>query len=278
MSEWLTLIKALLTSSLYWWQVSFLMIIFFIFVEKLYKAETGHTVQGKIRNVYYSFFYLLLGTLLASIILLQVSMPVNYQENKTGLESALSIFVALFVSDFFYYWYHRAQHAMPFLWAIHELHHADSEMNATTSWRTHFLEQPVQLIVVSLPGLYLLPAIIHKTTGVHSFQLTSTELVIYTIIALIFLIGSHANIRWQLGKLTPVFTAPQYHRLHHSIERKHYDKNFAQYFPLFDKLFGTYCAPKKDEFPKTGTPELASDASLFMTLIRPFILWRNKVL
>ncbi len=50
MSEWLILIKTQLAGSLYWWQVSFLMVVFFILLEKIYKAETGHSAQGKIRN------------------------------------------------------------------------------------------------------------------------------------------------------------------------------------------------------------------------------------
>ena len=42
------------------------------------------------------------------------------------------------------------------------------------------------------------------------------------------------------------------HRLHHSTDPAHHDRNFADALPIFDIVFGTYQAPKKDEFPETG--------------------------
>lgn len=94
-----------------------------------------------------------------------------------------------------------------------------------------------------------------------------------SFIAVLFLTASHANVRLQLGKLTPWLTGHQFQRLHHSIEMKHRDKNFAQYFPVFDKLFSTYYKPEKDEFPKTGLAEVASDIYPHKAVIRPFKLW-----
>ena len=50
----------------------------------------------------------------------------------------------------------------------------------------------------------------------------------------------------------PFFVGPQYHRMHHSLQTQHLDKNFALFFPLRDIFFGTYYRPKKGEFPSTG--------------------------
>jgi sterol desaturase/sphingolipid hydroxylase (fatty acid hydroxylase superfamily) len=60
----------------------------------------------------------------------------------------------------------------------------------------------------------------------------------------------HANIRVNLGPLSTVLCGPQLHRVHHSIEERHRDKNFAAFFPMWDVIFGTYCKP--DGWPKTG--------------------------
>ena len=48
------------------------------------------------------------------------------------------------------------------------------------------------------------------------------------------------------------------HCIHHSILDEHKDKNFAQFFPFIDVIFGTYFAPIKNEFPATGTEALRS--------------------
>jgi sterol desaturase/sphingolipid hydroxylase (fatty acid hydroxylase superfamily) len=60
------------------------------------------------------------------------------------------------------------------------------------------------------------------------------------------------NVRWQMGWASVLWCSPQVHRIHHSLEPQHFDKNFAFVFPLWDVLFGTYCPPKRNEFPATG--------------------------
>jgi len=52
--------------------------------------------------------------------------------------------------------------------------------------------------------------------------------------------------------LDRVLVTPQVHRIHHSVERQHQDKNFADALPIFDIVFGTYVKPTRDEFPTTG--------------------------
>ena len=63
---------------------------------------------------------------------------------------------------------------------------------------------------------------------------------------------AHLNMRLSLGPFVLFIQNPQYHRIHHSIEPQHRDKNFCKLLPLFDVIFGTAWKPGKDEFPKTG--------------------------
>ncbi len=49
-----------------------------------------------------------------------------------------------------------------------------------------------------------------------------------------------------------MIVGPQWHRLHHSIEPQHADRNFAAFFPIFDIVFGTYSKPQSGEYPATG--------------------------
>lgn len=274
MPDFIITIKEHYIGAAFWWQVSALMIVIFFIFENVFAAKERQSIAGRLRNIVYSFIYLLVGTLLASFILIYILNISSLEvQNKSWIESLFSLTLVLFMTDFCYYWYHRAQHAFPILWVIHELHHADEEMNATTSWRTHFIEQPVQLIIVSMPGLLWFPALVEGVTGSTLLRLTQGELTTYTIIATFVLIESHANIRLSMGRMTSWITGPQYHRIHHSVQLEHRDKNFAQYFPLLDKVFGTYYFPSIDEFPNTGVKTLASDTSPINTTLRPFRQW-----
>lgn len=145
----------------------------------------------------------------------------------------------LLVMDGLYYVYHRLQHAVPLLWRIHKLHHTDPVMNITTSKRTHFLEQPLQFLLVVAPALWIVGL---NVDGLASMAIAGP----------FFLYFAHLNVRWSLGILTPVIVGPHFHRVHHSREVGNNHSNFAQAFPLFDLLGGTYRRPLKDEFPKTG--------------------------
>jgi len=62
----------------------------------------------------------------------------------------------------------------------------------------------------------------------------------------------HTNTRLDLGILTKVIIGPQYHRVHHSIAQDQINKNFATFFPFWDRVFGTQSLPRKDENPDTG--------------------------
>jgi sterol desaturase/sphingolipid hydroxylase (fatty acid hydroxylase superfamily) len=87
---------------------------------------------------------------------------------------------------------------------------------------------------------------------------------VLTIAAFIYLVPdgllTHLNVRWSFGRFALVINNPQYHRIHHSLEPQHFNKNFCRLFPLFDVIFGTAWKPGKDEFPKTGlAAEKATD-------------------
>jgi sterol desaturase/sphingolipid hydroxylase (fatty acid hydroxylase superfamily) len=60
------------------------------------------------------------------------------------------------------------------------------------------------------------------------------------------------NVRLSLGRFALVLNNPQFHRIHHSVEPQHWNKNFCKMLPVFDVIFGTAWKPEKDEFPMTG--------------------------
>jgi sterol desaturase/sphingolipid hydroxylase (fatty acid hydroxylase superfamily) len=231
-------------------------------IEQRVPAERGQGARGRVRNLAYFACFELMGFAGLALWLLHGPALVRHAHAPKPLAAALLVVANLFTIDFVYYWYHRAQHRFPALWAIHELHHADAELNATSSFRTYWLEMPVQAAVVVTPSLLLFG----DEGPVHALGVLAGSYA--------FLIFSHCNFRLSLGPLSGIVCGPQVHRIHHSRLAPHRDRNFAQYFPVLDRLFGTWHAPAPGEFPPTGAEGLASDAPIATALARPFRIWR----
>ncbi|MDF7808341.1 sterol desaturase family protein [Pontiellaceae bacterium B12219] len=224
-------------------------------------AEKHQGLGGRFRNLCYMALFKVLG--IGGLALWFTFVPIAFLpvEERGGWMRVLMVFLNLFVIDLIYYAYHRAQHRFYPLWALHELHHSDAELNATSSYRTYWLELPVQGVIILMPTLYLFGGfgVVHGTV-VMAFSL-------------FFLIFAHSNLRLGLGPFQKWAISPQIHRIHHSRLQQHRDCNFAQYFPVIDRIFGTYYAPQPAEYPPTGTHQLESDASILKTFIRPFSIW-----
>jgi sterol desaturase/sphingolipid hydroxylase (fatty acid hydroxylase superfamily) len=190
---------------------------------------------------------------------------------EKGLWSALgAIWVSnAIVSDFFFYWLHRAQHKFPFLWQHHKMHHMDRELDAVTYARQNWLEAFLIVFLIIVPG-----SILFKTDTIDPWTLGVTGGIV-SVIFVILLQMEHANLRIQTGRASVLWCTPQVHRIHHSRLPHHRDKNFASLFPLWDVLFGTYYAPARDEFPPTGVDGETEIQSFWESLVfTPREWWR----
>ena len=176
-------------------------------------------------------------------------LPVNLLgvsfENLKPWAMAGMVAMYLVMFDFFYYWFHRAQHAWPVMWRLHRFHHADVNVAVASATRHHWLEEATRYFFMSVPLVMLVghPEVFLPWLG---------------IVIGVDGLFSHWNTRLRMGPLTRVIVGPQYHRVHHSIDPAHIDKNFSVMFPFWDWLFGTQCLPKGDEFPETGVVGLLS--------------------
>ncbi len=164
------------------------------------------------------------------------------------------LFVA--VLDFFYYWTHRAQHRFAALWRIHELHHSDPSFNVTTTLRVHWLEELMKLATVLLPAAWLVQPPVGVPLGL-------------AWLGAVWLFFIHANARVSYGWFNQVLVSPAVHRIHHSTQPEHHDKNFAAYFSFWDRLFGTYVAPTAGHWPAVGTAG-EPPRSTWAAHLRPF--------
>jgi sterol desaturase/sphingolipid hydroxylase (fatty acid hydroxylase superfamily) len=191
---------------------------------------------------------------------LQPHMPENLFGARPGdwsmvtLGIVLLLYVAAF--DFFYYWFHRAQHRFPLLWRYHQLHHSDPNVSTLTSFRHHWLEEVFRYFCMAIPLVFLFG---HPESAAPKFGLA---LGLYGLFI-------HWNMNVRLGWFTRVIVGPQYHRVHHSRSPEHFGKNFAVFFPFWDKLFGTQYLPAAAEFPETGVASARQPHSLRQALPLP---------
>ena len=78
-----------------------------------------------------------------------LKIPVRFPDGVAGSILQTIVFFAVF--DFFFYWWHRAQHRFRWLWAQHRFHHQDRFVNVTTVHRYHFSEEVFRVFVIVVP-------------------------------------------------------------------------------------------------------------------------------
>ncbi len=232
--------------------------------EVSFPAQREQTLSGRLRNIGYAALLYISGIIIVSCVFLLIPFHFRQLADHGALFSFGILFLYILLTDTIFYWYHRAQHSFGFLWVIHELHHSDKELNATTSKRTYWLDLPIQTLIIGIPVNYII-------------GIDTKAVIMLPIFMLVWLFFTHANVRLRMGFLTSIISGPQLHRIHHSNLPEHQNKNLAQFFPLLDILFGTYYKPRVDEFPTTGTTGLASDAPMVEVILKPFKTWLRQI-
>jgi sterol desaturase/sphingolipid hydroxylase (fatty acid hydroxylase superfamily) len=175
-------------------------------------------------------------------------------------EKLIGVLLYFLIVDFFYYWLHRWQHKSAFLWEQHKFHHSEVSMNVTTTRRVHWLEEILIISFILIPMSVL-------------FKIEPIEAGFLAFIEILWLQFIHLNLRLELGVASLLIVGPQHHRIHHSFVPEHIDKNFGLFFPIWDILFGTYCRPKKGEFPPTGLHNGETHDNLGEAIFLPFKEW-----
>ena len=161
----------------------------------------------------------------------------------------------LLAMDLGEYLFHRAQHAVPSLWAMHSLHHSDPAFGATTTLR-HFWAEP---LIKSLT-IWLAVGLVFKASPVIAGLYAA---------ATYYNFWTHSNVRVGYGPASWLLNSPQYHRIHHSALPEHFDSNFAALLPIFDLVSGAYRRPAWDEYPRTGLDTGAAPQSFIQAVIWP---------
>jgi sterol desaturase/sphingolipid hydroxylase (fatty acid hydroxylase superfamily) len=162
----------------------------------------------------------------------------------------LGFAIFLVVSDLGEYLFHRAQHRIPLLWAMHSLHHSDPDMSALTTQRHYWAEPFIKKITIwAATSLLIAP---------------TSQIVGAVAMVSLWNFFTHSRLPVDLGRWSWLINTPAYHRRHHSSLPKHYDSNFAALFPIFDVICGSYHRP--EGFPPTGLDRAPSN-------LRELIAW-----
>ena len=171
------------------------------------------------------------------------------------LLNVLLVVFTLLIFDFFYYWFHRIQHTVSFFWEFHKIHHSIKNLNTIVSYH-HVLEEFFRIPFIILPLAILV-------------KIDAPELAILSSFFAVYGQFIHMNSKINLGPLRLFFADNYYHRIHHSLEESHHNKNFAAFFPFWDILFRTVHFPRFNEFPKVGLSDMEQPKTLKDYLFSP---------
>ncbi|MFC1567574.1 sterol desaturase family protein [Pseudomonadota bacterium] len=151
--------------------------------------------------------------------------------NLVELPGGVALLIAVVLLDLAIYLQHLLVHAVPVLWRLHMVHHADLDIDVTTGLRFHPLEiifsMLLKIVVVVLLGA---PAV-----AVLVFELTLNGMAMF----------NHSNVRLPKALdsvIRMLLVTPDMHRVHHSVIRYETNSNFGFNLSIWDRLFGTYTA------------------------------------
>ena len=145
-------------------------------------------------------------------------------------------FLGLFLGvEFSYYWYHRLNHEVRFMWAAHNSHHSPNDMVAPVAMRLSWFDFFSFAWVFYLPLAYI---------GFHPAYIFGT---LALTLALQFPIHTK-QIKTLPSWIEYVFNTPSNHRVHHGSNEIYLDKNHGGILMIWDHIFGTY-AKERDDVP-----------------------------
>ena len=141
----------------------------------------------------------------------------------------LAVPLAVIAMDFVIWLQHVMVHAVPVLWRLHRVHHADPDYDLTTGARFH----PIEIVLSMLIKIATIAVLGPPVLAVVIFEVVLNAAAMF----------NHGNIRLPVGLdrvLRWIIVTPDMHRVHHSVEEDETNSNFGFNLPWWDRLFGTY--------------------------------------
>ncbi|HWC73497.1 MAG TPA: sterol desaturase family protein [Gemmatimonadales bacterium] len=183
-----------------------------------------------------------------------------YQHRFFTLSAPWAWVVAFFAVDLIYYWWHRLSHRVNFLWAVHVVHHQSEDYNLAVALRQAVLSVwtiwPFHL-PLALVGV---PPVVFAT--VESFST-------------LYQFWIHTELMGKLGWYERIFNTPSQHRVHHAINPRYLDRNYAATLCIWDRLFGTF--EEEREQPVFGLVKPLSSFNPIYAQVQAWVaLWHSS--
>ena len=194
-----------------------------------------------------------------------VGLALTAEERGWGLFNVvevpfwLALIVSLLVLDFAIYLQHVMFHAVPVLWRLHRMHHADLEFDVTTGLRFH----PLEILISMGVKLAVVAALGPPAVAVLLFEVILNATAMF----------NHSNVKLPAGvdrALRLVLVTPDMHRVHHSAVPVETNSNYGFNLPWWDRLMGTYRAQ-----PRAGHEGMTIGLERFRSLRD---LWLDRML
>ncbi len=198
--------------------------------------EKGVSFKNNSKHLFHSVIlqagYILLNIATASVFVFFFDWVV---QNKIGLLNQieipyiLKIPIGIIILDFVGYWAHRLNHAWSLFWRLHRVHHSDTKMDSSTSFRAHPFDVFLDNASVIVAGII--------------FGLDINIIVLRWVIYMPLFVIHHTNSKfpiWVDAWFGKIFVTPNLHKIHHHQDQEFTDSNYGNIFIFWDKLFGTY--------------------------------------
>ncbi len=145
------------------------------------------------------------------------------------LSPPLSLLCGVLLLDLAIYWQHRLFHQVPWLWRLHQVHHADRNLDVSSGLRFH----PLEILLSLLIKMTLIVALGVPPLAVLMFEVLLNGMAMF----------NHANVYippWLDRPLRWLVITPDAHRIHHSVVIDETNSNYGFNLSAWDRLFGSY--------------------------------------
>jgi sterol desaturase/sphingolipid hydroxylase (fatty acid hydroxylase superfamily) len=170
----------------------------------------------------------------------------------------LGLGIDLLLLDLWIYWWHRANHVLPFLWRFHEVHHLDEMLDTTSALRFHFGEVVLSSLV--------------RAVVIFILAVPLTSVVVFETLVLVSALFHHSNVKlpsWFERVLGWIVVTPAIHWVHHHAIRRDTDSNYSTILSIWDRLFASCSLHKRSADMKIGVED-GAECGLPGLIVRPF--------
>lgn len=148
------------------------------------------------------------------------------------------LIACFFAEDLAYYWFHRIAHERRWFWASHVVHHSSQHYNLTTALRQTWTG------VLGLSFIFWIPLML--------IGFPPGMVLMFSAFSLVYQFWIHTEAIDRMGPFEWVMNTPSHHRVHHAINAKYLDANYAGVLIIWDRMFGTFVPEDKKEPPRYG--------------------------